>query len=107
MERSTQGTSAKRCWTPLCRARRRRPTQRAIQRAPDSRASFQRDECGQACLPRCQRGQTEYKFDGKNADVLRQAAKELGTSPEDLATVISYESKFRLAFTAARAALSG
>ncbi|GJD36601.1 hypothetical protein [Methylobacterium aerolatum] len=38
---------------------------------------------------------TEYKFDGKNADVLRQAAKELGTSPEDLATVISYESKFR------------
>ncbi len=38
---------------------------------------------------------TDYKFDGKNADVLRAAAKELGTSPEDLATVISYESKFR------------
>lgn len=34
---------------------------------------------------------TNYNFTGKNADVLRQAAKELGTSPEDLATVISYE----------------
>jgi hypothetical protein len=38
---------------------------------------------------------TDYNFTGENADALRQAAKELGTSPEDLATVISYESKFR------------
>lgn len=38
---------------------------------------------------------SNYNFTGENADVLRQAAKELGTSPEDLATVISYESKFR------------
>ena len=50
---------------------------------------------------RAQRGRasredkTNYNFTGENADVLRQAAKELGTSPEDLATVISYESKFR------------
>lgn len=35
-----------------------------------------------------------YNFTGENADVLRQAAKELGTSPKDLATVISYESGF-------------
>lgn len=38
---------------------------------------------------------SNYNFTGENADVLRQAAKELGTSPEDLATVISYESKFK------------
>lgn len=37
---------------------------------------------------------TNYNFTGENADVLRQAAKELGTSPQDLATVISYESGF-------------
>lgn len=37
---------------------------------------------------------TNYNFTGENADVLRQAAKELGTSPRDLATVISYESGF-------------
>lgn len=41
------------------------------------------------------RDETNYNFTGENADALRQAAKELGTSPEDLATVISYESKFR------------
>ena len=34
---------------------------------------------------------TNYNFTGDNANALRQAAKELGTSPEDLATVISYE----------------
>ncbi|KNY19140.1 phage tail tape measure protein [Methylobacterium sp. ARG-1] len=34
---------------------------------------------------------TNYNFSGENADVLKQAAKELGTSPKDLATVISYE----------------
>ncbi|MCJ2109967.1 hypothetical protein MKK64_01850, partial [Methylobacterium sp. E-025] len=37
---------------------------------------------------------SDYNFTGENVDVLRQAAKELGTSPKDLATVISYESKF-------------
>lgn len=37
---------------------------------------------------------TNYNFTGENADVLRQAAKELGTTPRDLATVISYESGF-------------
>ena len=48
---------------------------------------------------RAQRGRasredkTNYNFTGENADVLRQAAKELGTSPEDLATVISYETR--------------
>ena len=30
-------------------------------------------------------------YTGNNANVVRQAAKELGTSPEDLATVIAYE----------------
>ncbi|MBB5762164.1 hypothetical protein HNR01_001784 [Methylorubrum rhodesianum] len=34
---------------------------------------------------------TNYNFTGDNAAALKQAAKELGTSPEDLATVISYE----------------
>lgn len=37
---------------------------------------------------------TNYNFTGENADVLKQAAKELGTTPKDLATVISYESGF-------------
>ncbi|MCJ2069390.1 phage tail tape measure protein [Methylobacterium sp. J-030] len=34
---------------------------------------------------------TNYNFNGDNVNVLKQAAKELGTSPKDLATVISYE----------------
>ncbi|TNC05522.1 hypothetical protein FF100_35555 [Methylobacterium terricola] len=57
------------------------------------------DSPGKGMRARAERGakadQTNYNFTGENADALRQAAKELGTSPEDLATVISYESKFR------------
>ncbi|MCJ2087264.1 M15 family metallopeptidase [Methylobacterium sp. E-005] len=38
-----------------------------------------------------QADKANYNFTGDNANIVKQAAAELGTSPKDLATVISYE----------------
>lgn len=61
-------------------------------------ASTDQPQGGGGMGKRAERAATADKanpnYTGSNANVLRQAAADLGTSPEDLATVISYESKF-------------
>ena len=82
-ELNSRGGSAKRWW------KRNMPTW--LGGSPEKTSLNADTGIGRRASRAAQEDKTNYNFTGDNANALRQAAKELGTSPEDLATVISYE----------------